>query len=339
MTANLREVAFYYPGPIWQDAGWVKNLLLFFDGVALLVPSYIRDKPIRVGGQPVKELQDQGLLTILEPETFIDHAAARELGSRFKAILASGKLDSLGKEERRFDELSYSRLGGMVERELADELFEALKSRGLAKETEDGLSIPMHPQVRQVILALWAQILRPLGKKQGMDLQPATDSPGMIRSLQRLLDLPIEHHRSDVYSADLATVGVDLADAPLKKVLRFREAHGEAFQAYARDLRQFAWDLSLHPSDVGAEMLRDRSVAIRQEGVTLTKLARQAWAGRAAFAFGIVGAAWSVVGGNPVAAFLSGGAATYGALASGTPAATAHSYLFGARNALSSPRG
>jgi hypothetical protein len=33
---------------MWQDGDWIKNLILFFDGVALLVPDYLRDKPENV---------------------------------------------------------------------------------------------------------------------------------------------------------------------------------------------------------------------------------------------------------------------------------------------------
>lgn len=42
---NERELAFYYPGPVWNSGDWIKNLILFFDGIALLVPDYIKDKP------------------------------------------------------------------------------------------------------------------------------------------------------------------------------------------------------------------------------------------------------------------------------------------------------
>ena len=42
----LKDVAFYYPGSFWNSAGWIKNLLLFFDGIALLVPTYMRDRPL-----------------------------------------------------------------------------------------------------------------------------------------------------------------------------------------------------------------------------------------------------------------------------------------------------
>ena len=38
------EVAFYYPGWIWRSDHAIKNLLLFFDGVALLVPEYMKER-------------------------------------------------------------------------------------------------------------------------------------------------------------------------------------------------------------------------------------------------------------------------------------------------------
>ena len=37
------EVAFYYPGQYWRDPDWIKNLILFFDGIAMLIPEYMRD--------------------------------------------------------------------------------------------------------------------------------------------------------------------------------------------------------------------------------------------------------------------------------------------------------
>src|SRR5262245_28251970 len=37
---EMRELAFYYPGHLWQSTEWMKTLLLFFDGIGLLVPEY-----------------------------------------------------------------------------------------------------------------------------------------------------------------------------------------------------------------------------------------------------------------------------------------------------------
>jgi len=36
-------------------------------------------------------------------------------------------------------------------------IFEELKVRGLAKDSEDSVSIPMHPQVRNLVLVLLAE--------------------------------------------------------------------------------------------------------------------------------------------------------------------------------------
>jgi len=35
-VSDPRHAAFYCPGVIWRDAGWVKSLALFFDEIALL---------------------------------------------------------------------------------------------------------------------------------------------------------------------------------------------------------------------------------------------------------------------------------------------------------------
>jgi hypothetical protein len=37
---------------------------------------------------------------------------------------------------------------------------------------------------------------------------------------------------------DLETVGLDLAEVPLDDILDFREHHGQAYRAYARDVRR-----------------------------------------------------------------------------------------------------
>ena len=43
-TNGTLELGFYYPGQYWHDADWIKNLVLFFDGVAMLIPKYMPDE-------------------------------------------------------------------------------------------------------------------------------------------------------------------------------------------------------------------------------------------------------------------------------------------------------
>jgi hypothetical protein len=57
-----KEIAYYYPNPMWDRGDWVKNLILFFDGVALLVPEYMKDKPRILDPAIVAGLEQHNLL-------------------------------------------------------------------------------------------------------------------------------------------------------------------------------------------------------------------------------------------------------------------------------------
>ncbi len=149
-----KELAFYYPGPVWHSGDWIKNLILFFDGIALLVPEYIHDKPDVVDPAIAAGLRNEGLLHILKPEEIVDTGATKKLADAMSGVIASGMLDQLAKAETQFHELSFSRLGGYGDANLATQILESLKKRGLARDSEDGVSIPMHPMVRALVLVL-----------------------------------------------------------------------------------------------------------------------------------------------------------------------------------------
>src|SRR5258708_3791776 len=106
-----KEIAFYYPGPMWRGSDWIKTLILFFDGVALLLPSYMKGKPEYEDPAMALPLKEKGLLHILEPEKIVDKKATEALSKVMVEMIQSGGLDSLDKSTR-FHEISYSRLGG-----------------------------------------------------------------------------------------------------------------------------------------------------------------------------------------------------------------------------------
>ena len=39
---DRKEIAFYYSGPIWHESDWIKTLILFFDGIGILLPNYMK---------------------------------------------------------------------------------------------------------------------------------------------------------------------------------------------------------------------------------------------------------------------------------------------------------
>ena len=191
-TANKRELAFYYPNPMWAYGDWIKNLVLFFDGIALLVPNYMKERPEELDRPIVVGLREQGLLEIIEPERAVNKSATEKLAMAMTDIIASGVLDKLTKEETAFHELSMSRLGSYGDKGLYQKIFGELKKRGLAKESKDQVSIPMHPKVRSLVLVLLSQILRPYGSTINANLSPATDHGGMVMALSEFLSLKID---------------------------------------------------------------------------------------------------------------------------------------------------
>src|ERR1700675_924273 len=88
--AAMKEVAFYYPGPVWHFGDWVKTLILFFDGVALLVPDYMKEKPHLVDPAIAAGLENEHLLYILEPEKIVDKAATAKLAAAMAKVIKSG---------------------------------------------------------------------------------------------------------------------------------------------------------------------------------------------------------------------------------------------------------
>src|SRR5260370_32864047 len=87
--SNQKEIAFYYPGPMWRGSDWIKTLILFFDGVALLLPNYMKGKPEFEDPAIALPLKDRGLLHILEPEKIVDKKATEKLSKMMVEIIKS----------------------------------------------------------------------------------------------------------------------------------------------------------------------------------------------------------------------------------------------------------
>jgi hypothetical protein len=329
--SKVPAVAFYYPGPVWYDSEAMKNLLLFFDGIALLVPEYIIDKPERVDPSLAIPLRDQGLLHLLKPEVILDQKATEELAAHLADIIHSGLLEEITKEGVQFHELSMSRLGYHGDASLAQMLFEELKARGLAKDSRDGLSIPMHPQVRYLILVLLAQILRPRGASIGVDLLPATDRPQLVEALLQFLQHGEVPSAGNVVGSDLLTVGVDLSKVPLDEVLSFRKEHLNEHRAYARAVRAFVRDLSELPAAERTREITDRQLELEQLSSDLRAKHRSAWHKPASFALGGAGALWTATTGDPWGAILAAGSLWAGKDKGTEDKGGAFSYLFSAR--------
>ena len=330
-TAEKKELAFYYPNPMWTDGDWIKNLLLFFDGIALLVPDYMEGRPEAIDRPIVVGLKEQGLLEIIKPERAVDKGATEKLAMAMTDIITSGVLDELGKEETAFHELSMSRLGSYGDQGLYKMIFDELKKRGLAKESADKVSIPMHPKVRSLVLVLLSQILRPYGNTINANLSPATDMGSMVSALSELLSLKIEPSRGSVVEFDLNTVTVDLGSVPLDEVLDFRNQNLKAHKRYMLSVRKFAMELSRMPEEEQNVSFEIRQTELDALASDLRNRARKAWKKRASFALTLTGSAFSVLT-TPIAAVIAGVGILLGHEKPSETDTGAYSYLFSAHH-------
>ncbi len=312
---------------MWRGSDWIKTLILFFDGVALLLPNYLKGKPEYEDPAIALPLKDKGLLHILEPEKIIDKKATEKLSKVMVEMIKSGGLDSLDKNTH-FHEISYSRLGGYGDEKLAKQLFLDLKAKGLAKDSEDGVSIPMHPMVRSLILVLLSQILRPYGEKLGAELSPATDRPEVMEALQELLSLPNAPSAPHVVALDLEVVSVDLRLVPMDEVLGFRETYRKEHRAYIRSIRKLTRDLSTLPEEERKEVLKDRREELQELSNNLKTVSRKEWKRPASFAIGMAGAVWKLGSHDYVGALLAAAAGLLGAKSKEKIETGAYSYIF-----------
>ncbi len=331
--ADLPEIAFYYPNPYWSDLDWAKNLILFFDGIGMLIPNYMDHHSDLDDLAVITGLKEHNLFHVIEPEYAVDADATKKLANTLVDIIASDRLEHLHNDEKtQFHTLSMSRLGYSGDPKLADFIFQELKERGLAADTEDGVSIPMHPLVRSLILVLLSQILRPQGLQRGLDLSPATDQPRLVAALSEILSSPNAPTASDVVSFDMATVGVDLGAVPIEEILAFRAEHLPEHRNYSLSVRRFMRELSLMPVGERTQAFEARQEELHDLASALRKLSRGAWGKPASFAISLAGAAWTYTTGDPIGAAIAAGGSILGLGGSNSAEVGAYSYLFNARS-------
>jgi len=326
-SVQSKEIAFYYPGPMWHHDAWIKTMILFFDGIGILLPNYLHGKPEHVTPEIAVPLREKKLLHYLSPETIVDAAATQQLSDAMMGIIKSGALDQLDKQAE-FHEISGSRLGWFGNEQVAQNLFRELKSRGLARDSEDAKSIPIHHLVRGLILVLLAQILRPHGKELGAELSPATDRPEFVSALQSLLSIPGSPSAAHIVNSDLETVAVDLRLVPMDEVLSFRNEHFKEHRAYISCVHRFTRELSVLSAQERAEEMKVRAEQLQDLASKVKSVNEKAWKQPANFGLGMLAAFWSLAKSDYVGAALGTIRAITG-IKGETPVGTgAYSYLF-----------
>ena len=335
------DLLYYYPEPFWLtgESSWIKSLLLFFDGVAILLPDYMSGRELIADPSLAESLSDRGLLKVLQPEWFVDSELSNRLAEGMVELIVSGAFDGTAANEAPFAALSMSRMGfaglsasrmGSRHRGVFEMIHNDLKERGLALDSEDGVSIPLRYDVRIAYLMLLAQEAREAGRRHGFDLHPTTNGDTADEAIRSFLELPPIPSREDVISFDLATASVDLDIVPLDEILDYRRQYGDEHRDYMVSLRRFIVEITAVDGADRQRLLQQRQAELDDQARRLRRLALDAFktpANAAGFALGLTGAAWTLATGDPV----PGGLAALGLILGSVPgrgAGSAYSYIF-----------
>jgi hypothetical protein len=341
-TPVLPRVAFHHPWPPRDGhpiAGWLKTMLIFFDGAAVLVDPSEYDQLMKGQEETVYPLLDSNLLHLLNPDQVIDRAASEALVSYVLQLASSEEESALCRGQpidprRQFAGLGFYYTEPASFRSLSAEeqaasrrVWLELRRVGLASDyaADDMIFIEVDRWRR--ILAFLAQAIRPVGQSLGLDLHPATDDKEAIRNLISM-SAEAQVTQGDIVAFDLEQVALDLTNVPIGDVLEFRERHGQLFRAYSRDIQRFAVEVSMCPPAERSGVFRSRRAELADEADELRRLARTWWRQpTASIGVGLVGAGVSAAGGQWPAALLSLLAGVIGANQR-PEMSSAHAYLF-----------
>lgn len=332
------DFAFYYPGQHWRDVDWIKNLICFFDGIAMLTP-YDMPNPLRRDDDPIIwALEDHGLIRVIRPEEIIDEKATEALAEAFGKIISSGRLDHLTKRDGEnirkadFEALAKAKLGVHIDEKLANSIFQTLYSMGLACDLGDKVSIGIDRTVLALVLVLLAHILKPKGEDMGITLSPATDQRKVINILSEILKPELAPPAvGDIVSFDMAKVAVDFGKVPIDEILDFRQQYYRQHRDYILSVRKFARELSLMPPDEREAKFEQRQEELKDISYDLRRRYRADWKTPFSFGIGFAGAAWAANQGDPIAGALAALAAIPALIPDQPKEVGVYSYLISAK--------
>jgi hypothetical protein len=355
---SVTDLGYYYSDWIWgeRSINFMKSMLLFFDGLALALPSHLAAEVIDRDPVLAAPLAEKELLVNFDPVSTLDANAAERLATTLTEVVERFPMHLLTPGAFILTDTHWGQ--GSAQRGVVEAFERALAERGLiSPKGSDGL-YTIQSDMRFLILTMFAQSLRVQLGDRGIVLHPATDSAADAERIDWILYhylralpnderhelalnaagfgrlLPYVDRMNPLHlAADLDGVGADLSAVPLDEVLSFRAENGHHYRAYARALREFLASLAQASPAERLRINQEREAEIQDEVMALRRISRTAFGTRMATLFlSLAGAAWTLHTGDPIGAMIAGSAAGLQAAPTPGQTVTAYSYLLRARD-------
>ena len=323
-SSTLARTAYYTDGIAWGSLNWPKSMLLFFEKVAVLVPTAEQDSFERSDEAVIAGLREHDVLKVLRPTDLVDANASHRIVQQLRE--AADKIPDAAEPDPGAPMLLYlEKLGNGPEADQVRELANQLHKAGVAKPFVHGQSMVIRPGLGYLVLDAIAREAARTGQQLGLDLHPSR-CVGTQRDLfpiDRRVDMCVG---ATVVHTDLEEVGVDLGPVPIGEILDFRKQHADLLDRYRVGLREFSSQLAATPFAERQVLLRERRESILEAQDQL-KSAYRDWKKLAAIGLGLGGVVWTAWSGDLVSGGLALATAGVEMLPSSGPPPTRLTYL------------
>jgi hypothetical protein len=330
----LPEFAHYFGDWVWRSdlTGWVKSLLLFFDGIAVAVPFRVANFLFQSEPYLAQPLIEKGLLRNFAPELWLPeatHISRRDLESARARVIqweiasASSSVIPMSLLLEYNEEISF-----MIElyhyiSEHIDILLTGKVRRELPPDSW-----------RALMVGITSRLL--VQNVNEVAIQPVIKDSNAGRFVASVIGSPARDSRPNIVLGDIARVGIDLSDVPLDEVIDFRRTYGPEYRAYSKEVRDFVLSLSLMTENDRIAAIAARRADFDDRVARLQRIGRQSFKRQSiSLGFGLAGAVWTLAHGDPWgAAFAAGATAAGFSRPSLGSIGAAYTYVFRAGNQL-----
>lgn len=274
---QLPEYALYYPGSL-APISWMKNMLLFTDGIALLTSDNIRNPQdhfarAMYGNNPIewRDLVDNDAVLIHSANIYIDDKMARQISERLTETFIHGLISPrlFSRSTNQFG-INPLKLGITNPRQLSSVVYNQLIQLGhlsIQRDSyveeqwshgyQDHNRLFASRELLTITSSIYAQIVSQNAALRQEKFRPSTDDSYAHEMFERIAKTK---SRMKLISADMKAISINVKDIPVGEIISFRKEFGNELRLYLREIEMTAISINnMQPTD------QDIALAIRRE--------------------------------------------------------------------------
>jgi len=295
-----KELVLYHPDYWFFDSDWAKNLLLFADGICLLIPSENQLNVVKKQEYFLRGCSDEGVIHILNAEEVITDIMTIKLRDTLETAISQGMFNDITQGATSL--ISLQRLGFESHYDSANWMYNALKKMNLVQKPKNNM-MEIDAKVYGFIISFLAHLISASKTNNGISMYPVTDRDSAIQDLRYLASFGNYNlSQPEVMMFDFQTVGVDLSGMPVDEIISYKKENSVLYQNYIKTARRFIREVYNTPEELRKEALNDREQEIAELAIELRRASRRAWSKPANFSLTVAGAAISLATSNPLPA-------------------------------------